>query len=106
MADRFGIKDANKGQIKVVENVFQIVCSLGMPDRYLRRVSPECRFWPPEWANTPDIQGATNNLRIVLVTLSQAQSLSSRLSAIEIRSGLHQKNDECAADGRRKFYAY
>lgn len=38
MADRFGIKDANKGQIKVVENVFQIVCSLGMPDRYLRRL--------------------------------------------------------------------
>ena len=38
MADQFGIKDANKGQIKVVENVFQIVCSLGMPDRYLRRL--------------------------------------------------------------------
>jgi flagellin-like hook-associated protein FlgL len=38
------------------------------------------------WATNPDIQGAADNLKIALLTLqSQAQSLSSSLSAIQIR---------------------
>jgi flagellin-like hook-associated protein FlgL len=38
------------------------------------------------WATSPDIQGAADNLKVALVTLqSQAQSLSSSLSAVQIR---------------------
>ncbi len=56
------------------------------------------------WANTPDIQGAADNLRIVLVTLqSQAQSLSSSLSAIQIRQDFTKAMINALQTGAENF---
>ena len=58
------------------------------------------------WATNPDIQAAADSLKAAVVTL-RLQGAVVELQFVGNRdpSGLHQSNDECAADGRRKLDA-